>query len=175
MKKLLISFILFSLLAACVNVNAEVSETENTYKYIDGSEKTKATLTDITWLVGSWKGQAFGSSFEETWNPASNGSMVGMFKLLDEDKVGFYELMLIVEEEGSLVLKVKHFNADFSGWEEKADYISFPLVKIEKAAVHFSGLSFNKISDLQIDAYLAMYSGDTVSEEKLIYTKVVSE
>ena len=29
-------------------------------------------------------------------------------------------LLLLVEEEGSLSLKVKHFNADFTAWEDKA-------------------------------------------------------
>ena len=39
-------------------------------------------------------------------------------------KCSFYELMLLAEEEGSLVLKVKHFSADFTAWEDKEDYLS---------------------------------------------------
>ena len=41
----------------------------------------------------------------------------------------FQELMALVEVEGSLELWVKHFNADFTGWEEKADFVRFRLVE----------------------------------------------
>jgi len=64
-------------------------------------------------MVGSWTGEAFGGTFEEVWNPASLGTMVGLFKFMGDDAVSFYELMLLTEEEGSLVLKV---------WEEKLVY-----------------------------------------------------
>lgn len=97
--------------------------TEHTYKLDDPGHRPPATLDDVAWLAGSWSGEAFGGSFEEVWNPPSGGSMVGMFKTLNGDNVGFYELMLLVEEEGSLSLKVKHFDSDFSAWEEKKDFI----------------------------------------------------
>lgn len=167
----IISLVILIGLFSCTTINADVSETENTFKYVKGTPRIKATLDDAAMLIGSWTGDAFGSKFEEVWNPASNGTMVGMYKLLDEDKVGFYELMLIVEEEGSLSMKVKHFNANFSAWEDKAEYVDFPLVKIEENALHFSGLSFYKISDTQIDAYLVMHGKDKVSEHKLTYIK----
>ena len=166
-------FLLLTLgLFSCASLNAEVSQTENTFKFVEGTPRIKATLADAEWLVGSWDGEAFGSKFEQTWNPASNGSMVGMFKLLDKDKVAFYELLLLVEEEGSLSLKVKHFSEDFTAWEDRSDYIKFPLVKMEENALHFSGLSFNKISDTEIDGYIVMRNDDKVSEHKLTYKKV---
>lgn len=146
--------------------------TEHTFQ-LDGDARPQATLEDVAWLVGSWEGEAFGERFEEVWNPASGGSMVGMFKLMNGDEVGFYELILLVEEEGSLSLKVKHFNPDFSAWEEKEDYVNFKLVKVEPAAVHFAGLSFYRRGDDAIEGYIAMRASDgTISEEKLVYRRV---
>ena len=35
------------------------------------------------------------------------------------------------------MLKVKHFNPDFSAWEERAEFVPFPLVKLEKNVAYF--------------------------------------
>ncbi len=143
---------------------------------LDGKAPAEATLEDVSWLVGSWEGEAFGERFEEVWNPASNGSMVGMFKVLQgEDRVNFYELMLLVEEQGSLSLKVKHFGEDFTAWEEKDDMVTFRLVKLQPNAIHFSGLSFYRLDKNRIDGYIAIRnSKGEVREEKLVYRRVAN-
>ena len=127
---------------------------------------------DANNLPSVWAGEAFGGTFEETWNPASLGTMVGMFKVMGDGEISFYELMLLAEEEGSLSLKVKHFSADFAAWEDKEDYLNFRLVKVEDAAVHFSGLSFYRINDDEMHSYLTFRDGDSVREEKLVYRRV---
>ena len=167
----------FRLLAAffcvfmCAAASAQSKRTEHTYKLDDPDARPAASLADVSWLVGAWQGEAFGDVFEEVWNPPSAGSMVGFFKLLKGEQVAFYELLLLVEEEGSLSMKVKHFNPDFSAWEEKPDYVRFRLVSVEPDAVHFSGLSFYRRSDDYLEAYLAMRSGDEVREEKLTFRR----
>ena len=97
--------------------------------------------------------------------------MIGFFKLMDGDDVVFYELLLLVEEQDSLSLKVKHFNADFTAWEDKPDYVTFRFVKSDDDAIHFSGISFYRIDDDTMHAYLVMRSGDEVREEKLVYRR----
>lgn len=151
---------------------AQSRQLEHTFKLDVPENRPPATLADVSWLVGSWTGEAFGNTFEEVWNPPSAGSMIGFFKLMQDDQVGFYELLLLVEEEDSLSLKVKHFNPDFTAWEEKADYVDFRFVKAEDNAIHFSGISFYRISDDEMHAYLVMRSKDgTVREEKLAYRR----
>jgi len=159
-------------LATPIGAAAQSQRTEHTYRLDDAAERVPASLEDLSWMVGSWSGEAFGDRFEEVWNPPSAGSMVGMFKLLSDDQVAFYELMLIVAEEGSLSLKVKHFHGDFTAWEDKEDYVTFRLVKIEEEAVYFSGLTFHRISDDEIHAYLALKNEDKTWEEKLTYHRL---
>ena len=77
--------------------------------------------------------------------------MIGLFKLYGEDGVSFYELLHLNVEDGTLSLKVKHFNADFTAWEDKEDFVNFRLVKLDDNALHFGGLSFYKRSDDSID------------------------
>ncbi|MEM9208185.1 MAG: DUF6265 family protein [Pseudomonadota bacterium] len=152
--------------------SAERPATEHTFRLEDGEQRPAASLDEVAWLAGSWTGNAFGERFEEVWNPPSAGSMVGMFKLYDGDTVSFYEILLIVEEEDSLALRVKHFTPEFIAWEDKADYISFPLVRVDSDAVHFSGLSFYRRGTDDIDGYIVMKGESGIEEEALRYQRV---
>jgi len=158
------------LLSAAI-CNAADPSTEHTFRLADGEERPAATLEDATWLVGSWTGSGFDQQFEEVWNPASAGSMVGMFKLFGENGVSFYELMLLEVQDDTLSLKVKHFNADFGAWEDKPEFVNFRLVKIEQDALHFGGLSFYRRGDDQIDAYIVLREGDDLTEYHLEYKR----
>lgn len=153
------------------NAAGQSLHTEHTYKLDDPGYRPAATLDDVAWLVGSWSGEAFGGSFEEAWNPPSGGSMVGMFKTLNGDNIGFYELMLLVEEEGSLSLKVKHFSTEFSAWEEQKDFVIFRFVRADERAIHFSGFSLYRINDNEIHGYIVIREGDVIREEKLVYIR----
>lgn len=152
-------------------VSAE-PRTEHTYRLADGEERPSATLEDAGWLTGSWSGTAFGQRFEEVWNPPSADSMIGLFKLMSDDGVTMYELMLLTVEDGTLSLKVKHFNADFTAWEEKPDFVNFRLVMKERDALHFGGLSFYRRDANNMDAYIVMRNGDEISEQHLVYRRV---
>lgn len=150
---------------------AQQPHTQHTFK-LAGAEPASATLADVGWLVGSWTGDAFGGTFEEVWNPPSAGTMVGMFKVLSDDgEVWFYELLLLAEEEGTLRIKVKHFNPDFSAWEDKTEHVTFNLVAIEPDAIHFSGLSFYRIDDDEFHGYIVLREGEELREEKLVYRR----
>ena len=152
--------------------SAQTAVTEHTVRLDDPENRPPATLQDVSWLVGSWTGEAFGGTFEEVWNPPSKGSMIGFFKFMDDDAVSFYELLLLVEEEGSLSLKVKHFNPDFSAWEDREEYVDFRFVSASEDVIHFSGISFYRMSRNEIHAWIRMRNGDRISEEKLVYRRV---
>ena len=164
--------LLGSLLFPALYCWAEVPRTEHTFTLAEGENFPQAKLEDAAWLAGSWVGTAFGKSFEEVWNPPSAGSMVGFFKLFDQEgEVEFYELMLLTVDDGILSLKVKHFNADFTAWEDKTDYVNFRLVKSEPDALHFKGISFYRRGSDQIDAYIVLREGDDISEHELKYRR----
>jgi len=161
-------------LVLCVAAGAAAAQTQrtaHTYALDNPDERPAATFDDVAWLVGSWEGEAFGGHFEEVWNPPSAGSMVGMFKTLDDDTVGFYELLLLVAEQGSLSLKVKHFSRDFVAWEDKEDFVDFRFIRADADAIHFSGISFYRISDDEMHGYVAMRGKDEIYEEKLVYRR----
>ena len=166
----ILTFALGSLIVCGLALAVE-PHTEHTFRLSEGESRPAATLDDAAWLVGSWAGTAFGQRFEEVWNAPSAGSMVGLFKLVDGEEVSFYELLLITVEEGTLSLKVKHFNADFSAWEDKEEHVDFRLVRFSEDELHFSGISFYRRGDDRIDGYIVMRDKDGVSEHHLAYER----
>ncbi len=165
-------WLLIILLGLTSVAGAKEPNTANTYR-LGGATSPSATLDAAAMLVGSWSGEAFGARFEETWNPPSANTMVGMFKVFDDHNgVSFYELMIIEQVDASLVLKVKHFSADFSAWEARDEYVSMPLVDLQENELHFAGLSFYRRSDKLIDAYIAIKGAEGTKEEQLVYRRV---
>ena len=111
-------------------------------------------LENISWIAGTWHGEAFGGITEEIWSKPSGGSMMATFKLINDGKVTFYEIEVIREVKNSLVLQLKHFNNDLKGWETKDETVDFPLKYITANKVVFEGMTFEKISDNVMDIYV---------------------
>ncbi|MFZ5979143.1 MAG: DUF6265 family protein [Candidatus Zixiibacteriota bacterium] len=105
------------------------------------------TLDDLSWLVGTWKGDAFGGVIEEIWHAPSGGSMTGCFKLVTDDEVGFYEFMTITIDSAGPLLRLKHFNADLTGWEKKEQVVVFPFKSMSENKIYFDGLSYARHAD----------------------------
>jgi hypothetical protein len=126
-----------------------------------------ADLRIMAWLTGSWLGEGLGGTSEEIWSEPRGGVMMGMYRSLKQNQPVFYEFLMFVEEKGSVVLKLKHFNPDFSAWEDKTGFVSFRLVAVEGRAVHFDGLSFirDTADTLRIYLLLREKSGEVREEE----------
>lgn len=118
--------------------------------------KLEPKLENISWISGNWKGEAFGGQTEEYWSTPSAGSMIGTFKLINNDKVSFYEFIIIREIEDSLILQLKHFNHDLKGWETKDETLDFPLKEITTNKVIFGGITFKKINDNEMNVFVKM-------------------
>lgn len=71
--------------------------TSATNSSINSSKILEPKLENIRWISGNWKGEAFGGQTEENWSEPSGGSMMATFKLIDNDKVVFYEIEIIRE------------------------------------------------------------------------------
>jgi hypothetical protein len=80
------------------------------------------------------------------------------------DRLGFYEILCISEDGGSLVLKLKHFNADLTGWEERDETVDFPLVKLGVDEAYFDGMTFHRSGD-ELQVFVASKSEDRAASE----------
>ena len=165
-------FLSIILLAVTSCVSGQEKETANTLK-LSGTARPKATIKDIAWLAGHWKGTALGGVTEEIWSPPMANSMMGSYRLIKNDTlVVFYELLTITEDKGSLTLKLKHFNKDLTGWEEKNEVREFKLVKNEKNKLWFEGMTFELLDENNVQVFLAIQKKNgEVIEETFRYKK----
>jgi hypothetical protein len=172
MRKALIVVVL-SILAIAAQAQEQES-TPNTLKLAEGAARPAARVADLDWLEGRWTGEGLGGRIEETWSAPDGGAMVGYFRLVKEGKPVFYEIMTLVESEGSVEMRLKHVNPDMTGWEEKKDFVTFKLVKHDDTGAYFSGLTFRRISADVMEGYLALRNrtDGTVREEKFVYRRV---
>ena len=138
---------------------------------IDPNKPLDHKLKNIAWISGTWKGTAFGGITEEIWSEPSGGSMMATFKLINNGKVSFYEIEIIREIENSLVLQLKHFNNDLKGWETKDETVDFPLKEITANKVVFEGMTFEKISDNEMNIYVDIEDKGKVEVVKFNYKK----
>lgn len=144
---------------------------KHTLQLAEGQKSPPASVADVNWIQGHWRGEAFGGITEEIWSPPLGGSMMGAFKLVVDDQVTFYELITILEEKGSLILRLKHFHANLQGWEEKDETVDFRLVKIVEKTAYFEGFTFELISEDKMDIYVMIGSDGKLEETKFTYQK----
>ena len=167
-KHILILLITLSITPAI----AQEKETENTLKLTAITQRSKAHIEDMNWLAGHWTGPALGGISEELWTPPMAGAMMGSYRLVKDDKIIFHEILTLHEEEESLTLKLKHFNEDLTGWEEKNEVREFKLISMDGDKAYFEGMTFVKTGDKTLRVYLAIQQKDgSVIEEVFEYTK----
>ena len=170
MKEKLVLLILF-ILSISSQLSAQ-NQFPNTLFYHDSTGSPDANLKATSWVAGHWRGEAFGGIAEEIWTPPLGGSMMCVFKLISDNKVNFYEIVTISEENNTLILKLKHFHANLKGWEEKDETIDFRLVKVTENKVYFDGFTFERISDNEINMYVVVEDSGKQSEVKFNYKLV---
>jgi hypothetical protein len=167
MKKTICTFII--LISHC-GISAQ-NLFKNTLKFDDRSASPSASLSDIDWIQGHWRGEAFGGVTEEVWTPPHGNSMMCAFKLIVKNEVQFYELVTISEENGTLIMRLKHFDGKMIGWEAKDESIDFKLVKISEDKVYFDEFTFERISDDEMTIYVVIENKDKREEVPFLYTR----
>jgi len=158
-----VCFVLALLMASAIQLQADN----------DASKAVAPALEKFNWLVGHWRGEGLGGVCEETWLPESGGCMLGTFKFIQNDKANFYELMTITIDSLGPALRVKHFNADMTGWEDKTEMVTFRYDSTSGNQLFFDGLTFIKpVQDsLQISVPIKNTDG-TTSEEMFNFKRV---
>jgi hypothetical protein len=145
--------------------SASFLHAQNTMSFEEGMISPTASLKNIEWLSGHWKGEAFGGVAEEIWSPPMGNSMMFSFRLVSEGQVSFYEFGHILETDGTLILQLKHYDPNLMGWEEKEETIDFALVKVEDHKLYFDDFSIERISDKEINMYVVIQEADGSENE----------
>jgi hypothetical protein len=147
-------------------------EVAHTLELSEAQSSPVASISDVHWIQGHWTGEALGGQAEEIWSPPLGESMMGSFKLVQDGKVKFYEIITISEIEQTLIMRLKHFDPQLKGWEEKDETVDFKLVKLSPGKVFFDGLTFERISENEMNVYVRFESDEQDSEGKFNYHRV---
>lgn len=161
------AFCLALALLACTPAGAAESAMEHTRTVRPGEARPAASLDELGWLAGTWEGPGIdGAPAREHWGPAIGGAMPGYFVQTDgKGAMLFSEWMQIARDGESLAVRLKHFNADLTGWEEKDRVVSFPLVARARDAWFFDGLTYRRVGRDRMLVAVRMKHGDGSGSE----------
>lgn len=166
-----ITLILAICLLAAAAALGQDTYTKNTLKAKGVGPAAK--ISDMAWLAGTWRGTGLGGVNEEVWSEPQGGIMMGMYRMMKDSKPVFYELLTLSETAGSLQFRLKHFHANFVGWEEKDKTVDFNFVKKEGNRYYFDGMTFEVTDRDNVKVYLAIESKDKpVQEATFVYKRV---
>ncbi len=166
---------IYSMTSICNCVGQE-PKAELIMQLKDGEEPQPAEFSELEWLVGRWIGTGLGGDCEEVFLPAWNDSMIGTFRYARDGRLIFSEYFSLVKSQnGGLVLRLKHFHPDFTGWEEKSDFVEFPLIKLDGQTAYFGGITYRRVDDA-LTVWVAIKDRDgKVREERFEFRQVKSD
>ena len=100
------------------------------------------SIDQLAFFAGHWSGDVLGGIGEEAWMPPAGGAMIGSFRHVANDKMTFSEFFIIQETEQDIIFRFKHFNNDYTTWEDAKSEppMEFKLVSVENNTATFNGM-----------------------------------
>lgn len=89
-------------------------------------------LADISFIQGHWKATNDGRAVEGTWLAPDGDNMVGMMRMMKDNKATMYEILAYEQGPQGLVSLVKHFKPGLIGHEEKDKQDRYNFIEASK-------------------------------------------
>ena len=128
-------------------------------------------LQKLSWLTGCWKGTGLGGEVEECWVGSPDGKYTSVFQLVKDGQQQFSEIVMINDFDGTLGMRVKHFDAAFGQWaSDEGVGVTFPFVEMGDTYIQFDGLRYELVDDV-LHVTLDMKHGDEIHQAGFVYTR----
>ena len=98
-----------------------------------------ATLADVAFMTGHWRGSEDGDLSEEVWTSPEGDSMLGMWRYVSKGQARVFELLSLKAEDGGVVMRLRHFDPLFVAREEKTAPVVLRLVARTPGEATFEG------------------------------------
>jgi len=95
------------------------------------------SVIDLDFLTGHWKGSAGDDIVEEYWLPELNSNMTCVFRWIRNGEIYIYEIVALVERDGEIHMLLRHFDKDFTAWEDKTSPRDFVVTELTETGVVF--------------------------------------
>jgi Domain of unknown function (DUF6265) len=106
-----------------------------------GPAAVKATVDQLSWVAGPWRGTLNDRTIEQHWMAPLGGSLVGMYRSIRENRATLYEILAMEQRGDEVFLRIKHFTpgAGLVSQEAKDQSADHVLVKLEARSAVFEG------------------------------------
>lgn len=122
---------------------AEGSEARSQTLELPTSASPAPELAPLAFLAGQWVGiNAAGTVNEEVWTAPRGRSLAGLFRQVRKDsKPAFHEVSVIsVEDDGSVLLRLRHLHAKLEVPAKRAEPTVLKLVQADETSATFASL-----------------------------------
>ncbi|MBD2754640.1 DUF6265 family protein [Spirosoma validum] len=79
----------------------------------------KGSLADVSFMEGRWLGTFNGGPIEASWIAPVGDNLTGFMRMMKDNKVTMYEMLIFEQTEQGPIVLVKHFKPGLIGQEEK--------------------------------------------------------
>lgn len=119
MKKSTRTIALISLLLACLFSKNTLAQ-------------SKANLNDVAFMQGHWQGNFNGGPIEAFWAKPAGDNLTGFMRMMKDDKVTMYEMLIFEQTEKGPIVLVKHFKPGLVGVEDKDVSDRYAFIEAKK-------------------------------------------
>lgn len=128
-------------------------------------------LEQLSWLNGCWNGSGLGGVVQECWVSSPDGIFTSVFQLVKDGQQQFSEIVMIAEFDGTLGMRVKHFDTSFNQWEsDKYVGVTFPFVEMGENFIQLDGLRYELIDSI-LHVTLDMKKDNETHQVSFVYTR----
>jgi hypothetical protein len=99
-----------------------------------------STLSDFAWLEGKWQGAWGPRIAEQVWTAPKAGQMLGLFRVVENDKTLVIELFSLFETPDGIELQLRHFTPALVPWEQ-SDFTTMKLVDLVAKTAAFENVA----------------------------------
>lgn len=98
-------------------------------------------LDELSFMTGHWVAANGDDHYEEVWFAPRSGTLPGSFRWVFPNGRQVLEFLVIEETDEGVFFRFKHFNPDYTAWEEEPN--SYRLASVEEDAATFERISEN--------------------------------
>jgi len=100
------------------------------------------------------------------------GIMLATYRHVSEEKNNFFELISISEnKDGSLVMKLRHFNPDLTAWEDEEGQLVWEMKAISDSSVTFGPCTYTLTEPNKMEISLIMNNDGKVETELFTFLR----
>ena len=90
------------------------------------------SLADVSFMEGRWRGTFNGGPIEAAWIAPVGDNLSGFMRMMKDNKVTMYEMLVFEQTEQGPIVLVKHFKPGLIGQEEKEMSDRYRFVNAKK-------------------------------------------